>query len=133
MTIFAKILVALGLRRKTGRILDVVRYDRGECERALAEAERRLAMQYAGDGVVVTANPGTTIENGAAVRPGTRLGAVTTGGSRRQFIALYVDPKTHKETWEELVHEMAHAVLFSHDRNGHPPEYAGRFIFWRNA
>lgn len=129
MTIFERMLIALGLRHRRGRVLEAVRYDRAECERALAEAERRLGLKYDGQGIRVTANPGVPLGGGRYGMPGTRIGAITTGGSLRQYVALYTDP-AGREDWEELVHEMAHCVLWSRGRFGHPAEYRSRFIRW---
>ena len=133
MNIFTRFLIAVGFKQPpTKRIDKVVRYDKAECERALAEAEGRLGLTYKGKGIRVTANDGDTCWSAGHWGKG-KIGALTSGGRDHQAVVLYVDPSTKREHWEELVHEMAHCVLWSRGTMNHDPQYAKRFVFWRDA
>jgi hypothetical protein len=133
MTVLDRILIFMHLKKPPAqRIAKVTRYDKAECERALAEAERRLNLTYAGRGISIYANIGDTQISAGHWGKG-RVGALTQGGKENQYVILYVDPVTRQEHWEELVHEMAHCVLWSRGRTGHPAEYANRFLHWRDA
>ena len=130
MSFFQRILTALGLRKKEKiRIATVKNYDKGECERALAEAEKRLGMKYAGKGIIVIAQKGESMGGGFWGIRKTNTAAGISGNGRKQTIYLYTDPKG-AERWNELLHEMAHAVLFSHGQQGHPPQYRKLFENW---
>ena len=132
MNIFTRLLIAVGSKEPPPKRIDkVVRYDKAECERALAEAENRLGLTYKGKGIRVTANDGDTCWSAEHWGKG-KIGALTSGGRDHQAVVLYVDPSTKREHWEELVHEMAHCVLWSRGTMNHDPQYAKRFYAWRD-
>ena len=129
MNIFERILTALGLRKKEKiRIVRVKDYDKDECERALVEAEKRLGMTYAGRGIAVVAKPGKPV-NGVYADPSGKMDAGADGGRTYQTVYLWVGPNG-RESFEIVVHEMAHAVLFSHGTRGHPAQYRRQFLRW---
>ncbi|MBU4459194.1 MAG: hypothetical protein KJ579_01395 [Verrucomicrobia bacterium] len=113
------------------RIGDTHGYSKGQCEAWLAEAEKRLGLKYAGDGIAVYVHQGTKRSASGAWCDANGRGAWTEGGSERQYVHLVVDPATGQETGEEGVHEMAHPVLWSHGVSGHPAKYAHLFLNWR--
>jgi len=110
-----------------GRIVQT-NYDRPACEAALAQAEAITGLRYAGDGIRVTATKGNKQVGAAWTKD--NVGAKTTGGKDRQYISLYTDP-AGREQPSELLHEMGHAVLWSHGIYGHPAKYAHLFLNWR--
>ena len=118
-----------GRKDSADRIVKVKNYDKGECERALEEAEKRLGLKYAGKGITVIAQKGESMGGGFWGLLKTNTAAGITGGAKRQTIYLYTDPQG-AERRNELLHEMAHAVLFSHGEQGHPPQYRKLFEHW---
>ena len=112
--------------------IDRTNYNRSTCERWLGEAERRTGLMYKGEGINVIAYPGTHRLTGGAWGNAAGYGAYCQGGGDRQYITLYTDPATGLEGDEEGIHEMAHAVLWSHGITGHPAQYAALFALWRD-
>ena len=129
MSLWDRIRSWFGHKPKAKRIAKVKNYDKAECERALAEAEKRLGMTYAGKGITVIAQKGESMGGGFWGIRKTNTAAGISGDAKRQTIHLYTDPQG-AERWNELLHEMGHAVLFSNGQQGHPPQYRKLFENW---